>query len=76
MASFVPESVFELTTGREMVDAARAAVLLAEVDSALDPRTVRLSNKSFSSDAAIILAERIKTYQVCCSTTPVLLALY
>jgi hypothetical protein len=40
--------------------------LLAEVDASLDPRTVRLSNKSFSSDAAIVLSERIKTYQVCC----------
>ncbi len=65
MASFVPVT-FELSPGREMVDAARAEVLLAEVDASLDPHTVRLSNKSFSSDAAIILSERIKTYKVRC----------
>lgn len=53
-------SVFKLGGGREMVDAARASVLLGDIPKDFDPSIVCLSNKSISAEAAEIIGNRLK----------------
>ena len=59
MSQFQDESIFCPGGDREMVDEARAKILLNELKSIESPSVVRLSNKSFSADAARLFAERI-----------------
>ena len=53
MSNFLDSSstTFQLDGGRELVDVERVKVLLSSTDTNIDPYKVRLSNKSFSSDA-------------------------
>jgi Ran GTPase-activating protein 1 len=54
--------VFEFGGAREMVSAGRVAELLASVTHITDPTVLRLSNKSFSIEAAQAIAERLATF--------------
>jgi hypothetical protein len=56
------DGVFQFESMREMVDLGRAEELLATIDSNLNPYHVDLSNKSFSSEAAELIANKLKTY--------------
>lgn len=58
MASFV----FELGGGREMVGIEKVTELLAPALSVTNPNQLRLSNKSFSHEAAISIAAAIEKY--------------
>lgn len=46
-----------------MVDTGRAEVLISATTSVVDPLHVRLSNKSFSPDAATVIADRLRTFK-------------
>lgn len=65
MASFTNSSngIFQFESKREMVELTKAVELLGTIDSNLDPHHVNLSNKSFSSEAAELIANKLKTYQ-------------
>lgn len=61
MSSF-SEHVFEFGGVREMVDAVRAVELLSTVSHISNPSILRLSNKSFSIDAAKCIADTIASF--------------
>lgn len=56
------KETFSLSGGREMVDASRASVLLSEVATTVKtPTALKLSNKSFSFEAASLIASFIRS---------------
>lgn len=68
MSEFVDEPknlkvIFKLGGSREMVDLARATALLADVPQYDEGSVVavRLSNKSFSAEAATLIGDRVKS---------------
>ncbi len=62
MAAFSEEIfILDLTSKREIVDSGRAAALLADVEHVRNPKIIKLSNKSITADAALIIAERLGT---------------
>jgi Ran GTPase-activating protein (RanGAP) involved in mRNA processing and transport len=55
--------IFEFGGGREMVYADRARALLELVAAVNDPTHIKLSNKSFSHEAAALVAERLANFK-------------
>jgi Ran GTPase-activating protein 1 len=65
MASFQvagSQVVFEFGGSREVVSAERAEVLLSDV-TVVDPSHIRLSNKSFTSEAAALISKKLETFK-------------
>ena len=63
MASFqAQERVFEFGGGRELVATEKAVELLACVAHVDNPLSIRLSNKSFTSEAAALIATKLTTF--------------
>ena len=54
--------LFEFLGCRELVSAEKAALLLDSV-TVNDPHVIRLSNKSFTSDAAKLISQRLSTFK-------------
>ena len=65
MASFNESQsvIFQLDGGRELLNGSRMEELLATIPMDLDPTVIRLSNKSFSVEAAEIIAVRLKEFK-------------
>jgi Ran GTPase-activating protein (RanGAP) involved in mRNA processing and transport len=63
MAEFTQKVLFEFGGGREMVSEDKARALLEGVGNITDPNHIRLSNKSFSSEAAAVVAGRLATFK-------------
>ena len=65
MASFndTQNSIFQLDGGRELLSGSRMEELLSTIPTSLDPTIIRLSNKSFSVEAAEIIAVRLKEFR-------------
>jgi hypothetical protein len=61
MSAFADE-VFQFPEGREIVDEARATELLQTTRDAISPSIIRLSNKSFRYEAAVLVADRLKQF--------------
>lgn len=61
MACF--DEIFELGGGREMVSADRMRELLSVQRCHVSPSMIRLSNKSFSYDAALILSDVLRGFR-------------
>jgi Ran GTPase-activating protein (RanGAP) involved in mRNA processing and transport len=65
MSVVIAESkkIFEFSGGREAVVTAEKAEALIQAIDVKDPSHIHLSNKSFSSEAAICIAKRLSTFK-------------